>query len=205
MPNGEKAAPFADIAKNALPGKAGSGCAVVVSVVLAIASVACSASAQQQRTKAEQNSGAASELRIVAANVQLLLIAPDGKETGYDPKTRKIAKTIPGSAYNEDALLAYDSGRVDPNTTQTIDVKHPSAGKYRLVVSPGTAADGEEYEVRVHLYRPAGGEARNVRIAGTARRNKAATYEIQVKGEPPELCLPVARPRGKRSTDDLAR
>jgi hypothetical protein len=147
--------------------------------------VALGARLQRVAATPELNSRAdSSELTIVAANVQLLLIAPDGKQTGYDPKTRKIVKAIPNSAYNEDALLAYDTGAVDPNTTQTIDVKHPPAGKYRLVVSSGTAADGEEYEVQVKLYARDGSDARIARITGTAERGRTANYELQIAAGP---------------------
>ncbi|MGH9738917.1 MAG: hypothetical protein ACRD4X_10060 [Candidatus Acidiferrales bacterium] len=124
------------------------------------------------------------ELSVVAADVQLLLIAPGGKESGYDPKSKKILKEIPGSAYYQDALLAYDSGRVDPNTTQTLNVQQPAAGKYRLIVSRGSAADGEEYEIRIHLYGANGSDARDVRIAGTSRRGETATYELLLRPGP---------------------
>lgn len=125
----------------------------------------------------------------MAANVQLLLISPDGKRTGYDPHSKEKFRTIPDSAYYEDALLAYDTGAVDPNTTQTIDVRDPGLGRYRLVVSPGTAADGEEYEVRVKLYLRNGSEVRVARIAGTAERGKAATYELRVSADPASVVI----------------
>ena len=96
---------------------------------------------------------------------------------------------IPESGYYEDALLVYDSGRADPNTTQTIDVKQPGPGKYRLIISPGTAADGEEYEIHVNLYLHGGGESRTARIAGTAEHAKIATYELRVSVEPPEIAV----------------
>jgi hypothetical protein len=126
-----------------------------------------------------------SELTVVAAKVQMLLIAPGGKKTGYDPKSRKVVRGIPNSAYYQDALLQYDSGRVDPNTTQTIDLKRPQAGPFRLVVSPGTAADGEEYEIHVNLYLQGGGEARMARIAGTMEAGRSTVYELSVSAEPP--------------------
>ncbi|MDE3108549.1 MAG: hypothetical protein KGL02_01295 [Acidobacteriota bacterium] len=135
----------------------------------------------------------AGELRIEAANVQMLLIAPDAKETGYDPKSRKVLRVIPDSAYYEDALLAYDSGRVDPNTTQTIDVRRPAPGNYRLLISPGTAADGEEYEILVHLYRSDGTEASVVRISGQANRGAPTAFELELEGSPPRTVLLKAR------------
>jgi hypothetical protein len=152
------------------------------SLLLVAAATVFGATAAPQRTatKSTLNAGAAgSELRIEAANVQMLLIAPGGKETGYDAKTKTVTKEIPRSAYYEDALLAFDSGRVDPNTTQTVDVKNPAAGNYRLVVSPGTAPDGEEYEIRVSLYLRGGAE-QNVRISGKAKRDRTASYELAV-------------------------
>jgi len=114
----------------------------------------------------------------------MLLIAPDGKKTGFETKSGKIVKTIPNSAYYQDALLQYDSGRADPDTTQTIDVKQPMAGRYRLLVSQGTAADGEGYEIHVSLYSQLDGEAQTARTAGTAERGKIATYELSVSGDP---------------------
>ncbi|HVB87502.1 MAG TPA: hypothetical protein VNK23_12650 [Candidatus Dormibacteraeota bacterium] len=129
------------------------------------------------------------ELKIVAADVQLLLIAPNGRETGYDPKIGKEKKTIPESSYYKDALLAFDSGRADTSTTQTIDVQHPAAGKYRLVVSSGGLAEGESYEVRVTLYRADGSEASNARIAGTVKHDKAAMYELRLSAEPATVAI----------------
>lgn len=151
-----------------------------------------SARAQEEQRDTQQRLNShskSSELEIVAANVQLLLFAPDGKKTGYDPRAKKKFHAIPDSAYYEDALLAYDTGAVDLNTTQTIRVLHPQAGKYRLVVSPGTAANGEEYEVRVKLYTRNGGEARITRIAGTAERGKSSTYEFVVGFDPASVAI----------------
>lgn len=142
---------------------------------------------QQKTTKTEQTSDA--ELTIVAANVQMVLIAPDGKETGYDPKLKKQVRTIPDSTYYEDALLAFDSGRVDPNTTQTLSVQHPKAGKYRLVVSSGTARDGQEYEVRIAFAQRDGSETHNLRLAGAAKREKPAIYELRVSEDPPGVLI----------------
>lgn len=136
------------------------------------------ASVQKKSQPVKTNSAAGSELRIVAANVQLLLIAPDGKKTGYDPKLQKEMRAIPDSAYYQDALLAYDSGRVDPNTTQTIDVRHPRTGQYKLLVSQGTAADGEEYEILVHLYRSEGSEVPVLRLSGTAKSGAPAAFKF---------------------------
>jgi hypothetical protein len=165
--------------------------------------VALGAQPRQATANRGRKSGAASgELRIVAANVQLLLIAPDGKETGYDPRSKKKLHVIPGSAYYEDALLAYDSGRVDPNTTQTIDVRHPVAGKYQLVVSPGTAADGEAYDVRATFYSQDGSEAGSARIAGTAKQRTSATYELTIGGTPAILVIAnsVRQPHSRKVT-----
>jgi hypothetical protein len=171
--------------KDAAPGKARTGRAKAAWIVIAFLSVACSASAQKAATSAKTNPQAsASELRIVAADVQMLLIAPDGKKTGFDPKLKTKFRAIADSAYYEDALLAYDSGRVDPNTTQTIDVRNPKPGRYKLVVSSGTAADGQEYEVRLNLYSGDGDDAR-ARISGTVNHSKATTFEIRVSNNPP--------------------
>lgn len=140
---------------------------------------AVNASAQNVRT-GEKAQPEQAELRIVAAKVQMLLIAPDGRKTGYDPRSKGTVGTIPKSRYDQDALLAYDTGAVDLNTTQTIDVRHPAEGRYRLVVSPGGAADGEEYEVHIHLYLRDGIDVKTARIAGTAKSGKVATYELSV-------------------------
>lgn len=138
------------------------------------------------RAKSQRNR---SELKIVAADVQLLLIAPNGRETGYDPKTRKEIKTISDSAYYQDALLAYDTGRTDLSTTQTIDVQHPAAGKYRLIVSGSGLPNGESYEVRVTLYRADGNEAGNARIARSVERDKTETYELRVGADPATVAI----------------
>lgn len=123
-----------------------------------------------------------SELSIVAADVQLLLIAPDGKETGYDPRAKKQVREIAGATYFEDALAEFDSGRVDRSTTQTLQVRRPRAGKYRLVVSPGYLEDGERYEVRVKLYRKDSSEAADGRIEGTVKGREAEVYELELGG-----------------------
>jgi hypothetical protein len=134
-----------------------------------------------------------SELTVVAADVQLLLIVPSGKKTGYDAGTRKQLRAIPDSAYDQDALPAYDSGRADTSTTQRIDVRHPAAGKYRLIVSAGTLADGREYEVRITLYGRDGSEARSVRVTGTAARDKPASYELRISTRPGHVAI-LSRP-----------
>jgi hypothetical protein len=153
---------------------------------LLVASIAAPAAwPQRAATKPALNVHPASgELNIVAANVQLLLIAPDGRKTGYDARSKKKLRAIPESTYDEDALLAYDTGAVDLNTTQTLNVRHPLAGKYRLMVSSGSLADGQEYEVQVHLYRRDGSEASIVRLAGTVKRDAPATYEFELRSGP---------------------
>jgi hypothetical protein len=180
-----KSAPFANTAQSASPGKTNAGRAKVAWIVIAILCAGCTVAAQQTGTKAYGSSGAkGSELSIVAAKVQILLIAPNGRKTGFEPKSERIVKEIANSAYYQDALLQYDSGRVDPNTTQTLDVKQATPGKYRLIVSQGNAADGEEYEIHVNLYLQPRGETRTARIAGTVKAAKLATYELSVSAGP---------------------
>jgi len=161
---------------------------------------AAKATAQSARTRQDARSVSVAELRIVAAKVQLLLIAPNGKKTGYDPTTKRKLRAIAHSGYYEDALLEYDSGRVDPNTTQTIDVRRPAAGTYRLIVSPGTAADGEEYEVRIHLYSQDGSGAKDARIAGTARQGSSEEFEFRIGAASSgvEVVEPPSRRAGHR-------
>ena len=164
---------------------------VTVSLACALAPAGSVAARQQSDGKraALATGRRGGELTVVAADVQLLLIAPGGKETGYDPQSKKVVKGIAHSAYDQDALLAFDSGRVDPSTTQTLTVKRPNAGTYRLVVSQGTAADGEEYEVRITLDRLGGYEAGIVRITGTATRGNSTTYELKVKADPANVVI----------------
>lgn len=177
-----KPAPFANTAKSAAPGKARTGRAIAAWVVVAIVAVACGAGLLRASGAPSAKSRAhGSELSVVAADVQLLLIARNGKETGYDPRTKKQVREIPGASYFEDALAAFDSGRVDTSTTQTLQVRRPQAGKYRLVISPGNLADGEGYEVRVKLYRRDGSEAANARIDGTVKRGEAVEYEVELR------------------------
>jgi hypothetical protein len=201
----EKFVPFANTAQSAFrlcslpssgqagqasPGKTNAGRAKVAWIVIAIFCAGWTVAAQQTVTKPYRNSSAnAIELSIVAAKVQMLLSAPNGKKTGFEPKPQKIVKEIPNSSYYQDALLQYDSGRVDPNTTQTIDVKQATPGKYRLIVSQGNAADGEEYEIHVNLYLQPRGETRTARIAGAARRGKVATYDLSVSAVPAMIAV----------------
>jgi hypothetical protein len=145
--------------------------------------------AQQAARPSAKSKADGSELKIVAADVQMLLVAPNGRETGYGPKTKKIIKGIAASAYYQDALLAYDTGRTDLSTTQTVDVRHVAAGKYRLMVTGGGLADGESYEVRVTLYRADGSEAGNARIAGRVEHDRAQTYELRVSADPAAVVI----------------
>lgn len=153
--------------------------AVVVFLCFGISAAASQRTGAKTATAWRADGG---ELRIVAADVQLLLIAPDGKETGYDPRAKKEVREIPRSSYFEDALAAFDSGRVDRSTTQTLAVRRPQAGKYRLMVSAGYLTSGEQYEARVTLYRRDSSEAASVRIAGMAERGRAAAYEVVLGG-----------------------
>jgi hypothetical protein len=180
---GEKPAPFANTAKSAASGKAGTSRVIVAWVVAAIVAGACGGGLLRASAPPSAKPVAVrSELSIVAADVQLLLIAPDGKKTGYDPRAKKQVREIPGASYFEDALAEFDSGRVDRSTTQTLQVRRPQAGNYRLVVSPGYLEDGERYEVRVKLYRGDGSEAANARIDGTVKGREAVEYEVMLSG-----------------------
>jgi hypothetical protein len=194
----ETSAPFANTGQSArrlcsgqaAPGKANVGRAKVAWIAITILFAGCTVAAQQTRTKPHRNSGAnALELSIVAAKVQLLLIAPGGKKTGLEAKLQKTVKEIPHSSYYQDALLQYDSGRVDPNTTQTIDVKEATPGKYTLIVSQGNAENGEDYEIHINLYLQPSGETRTARIAGTAERGKLSTYELSVSAAPAMIAV----------------
>lgn len=145
------------------------------------------AGSQRAKVKESTKAGAAwradsGELQIAAADVQLLLIAPDGKKTGYDPKAKRQVRGIPEASYFEDALAEFDSGRVDRSTTQKLQVQRPRVGKYRLVVSPGYLEDGQRYEVRVKLYREDSSLAANARIDGTVKGHEAAEYDVGLGG-----------------------
>ncbi len=158
-----------------------------MSLIFSFTCVSATAS-RSQRTPVESSAAPApntpsisNELIITAANVQLLLIAPDGKRTGYDPKTKKQYRAIPESGYFQDALPAYDTGRTDLSTTQTINVQHPAAGKYRLIVSGGSAPSGESFDVRVKIYRNESSKAGKARIAGTIKSGVPNVYELQLR------------------------
>lgn len=169
-------------------------CASRAFIFLLLLALASPTLAQVKENPTTTNYQTGIELRIVAANVQLLLIAPHGKKTGYDAKSRKQLRAIPDSAYYQDALLAYDSGRVDPNTTQTVDVRHAPAGKYKLLVSQGTAADGEEFEVLIHLYSRDGREASFLRLSGTVKPGAPAAFDFDLKNTvAPRLILLTSR------------
>jgi len=171
--------------------------------VFAMLALACCAlSCGTLRCAAQAASGAAganaAELKIAGRDVQMLLIAPGGRKTGYEAKSGKIVRGIADSGYFEDALLAFDSGRADNSTTQTIDVRRPAAGDYKLMVMAGKLADGERYEVRATLYRADGGEAGTVRIDGKAWHGHAASYELKIAGAPGRLELLSGRRPGGR-------
>jgi hypothetical protein len=126
-----------------------------------------------------------SELNIVANGVGLLLIAPDGRETGYDPESKKEYQAIPDSEYSADALAADDgSGEVNPSTTQTINVRQPISGKYRLEVSAGGLAEGEAYKIRASLYLRDGNEVPEVSLTGAAMPSVPDVYEFQLSTDP---------------------
>lgn len=168
--------------------------AVVVFLCLGISAAASQRTGAKTATAWRTDSG---ELQIVAADVQLLLIAPNGKETGYDPRAKKQVREIAGASYFEDALAEFDSGRVDRSTTQTLQVQRPRAGKYRLVVSPGYLENGERYEVRVKLYREDSSEAANARIEGTVEGRVAVEYEVELGGDDEKALIVQAAEREK--------
>ena len=91
----------------------------------------------------------------VKSKVQLLLVDPYGRQTGYDPAIKKRVVKIPKSGYSVEFLNDNDTGMPGPENIQ-LEVIGASAGKYSLLIYAiddteysydmrGFTFDGEEY------------------------------------------------------------
>lgn len=105
---------------------------------------------------------------VTASVPEMALVAADGRQTGYDPSTRRYLAQIPGSGYDSSATVEDDDDAAksgEPPGVQDIDSRElevpAHAGEtYTLVV---TAAVTGTYVLHVSLYPSEGNrDSRNI-------------------------------------------
>ena len=81
---------------------------------------------------------------------ELLVADPQGRITGYDPRTGQSYSEIPGSNYGVMSLDDDETGEPGPETKE-LDIRQPAAGEYLLdVVGTGVGT----YDIEVNAYDP---------------------------------------------------
>lgn len=108
----------------------------VIAQVLAAAQWVCA----RQLVRSDSNS----ELSIgvnLHYGAQVVLTDPEGRKSGYDPKTGQASKGIPGTSFYEDSITDATDDSSDPATSDSKVLEiHPNAPqRYLVSVSPAGA------------------------------------------------------------------
>ncbi len=81
---------------------------------------------------------------------ELLIADPQGRVTGFDPRTGQSYNEIPGSSYSVTRLDDDETGALGPETKE-LDIRQPAAGEYVLdVVGTGVGT----YDLEINAYDP---------------------------------------------------
>jgi hypothetical protein len=121
--------------------------------------------------------GDGSELDLWAnGDTDLLLVAPNGSQTGFDPKTQTRANEIVASAYATDQLEDGSGATVDSGVFHSIQVRQPAQGTYSVVVS-GVAAS--PYTLRIVPYSQDASNQPPLLVPGIAGIGSTSTFTVQ--------------------------
>lgn len=134
------------------------------------------ASMGQVRTKVPVHLMDDGELDIAVHDAALRLIAPDGRETGYDPNGDDYY-AIPWAAYNNNELAADDERFAGHPFTETLKVQMPIEGLYELMIYGGKRS--EKYRVEISLLLAEAEEADAV-LTGTTHPGLPTVYDFEV-------------------------
>jgi len=122
-----------------------------------------------------------SGLGIVAGSpVELLIVAPNGQETGFDPALGKVVEQIASSDYYTESVGDDTGGGADTNPVKKIEVVTPSAGQYTLKVI-GTGSGG--FTLFISGYDDNGEESMET-FTGTTSPGTTLTYDVQYSPSP---------------------
>lgn len=116
------------------------------------------------------------ELNIAVHDAALRLVAPDGRETGYD-RNGDDYYAIPGAVYNDNQVAADDERFAGHPFTETLKVQSPIEGLYELMIYGGKRS--ETYRVEISLLLTEAGEADAV-LTGTTNPRLPTVYDFEV-------------------------
>ena len=133
-----------------------------------------------QLSQASTNADDESSLTITAgSNVELLVVDPNGRRTGYRTSTGDLEE-IPESVYFRDSLANDQTGAPPDEITHLVHIEHPVQGSYQIVL---TGIHHGPYSVSVEPFSQDGSPQTPTLIQGTAPVN-SSTFPFQYSSTP---------------------
>jgi hypothetical protein len=115
------------------------------------------------------------------SNADVLVIDPNGLQTGFDANTGTLVNTIPQSAHDTDQIDADDgsSGTIGPS--YSVQVEQPQQGIYKVL---GVGKNAGPYTVRIFVIAQDGSIEPPIVINGTTSPGLVSTFEILLASTP---------------------
>jgi hypothetical protein len=107
----------------------------------------------------------------------LLVIAPTGQRTGYDPTTGTRSQDIPQSAHFRDAIDDDITGEPATDVGHIVEISGPPQGLYQVVV---TGLEPGSYALAVRPFSQNGSAEPMVALLGIAGPGTTATFQVQL-------------------------
>ena len=122
---------------------------------------------RQVITSAALSTTATNSSLVVAAdtNVELLVVDPAGKRTGFDPTTGNTIQEIASSVYFSDSLINAQTGEPPNETGHQLQIDSPISGTYQVIV---TGRQVGPYTIVIYPFSDDGGSQAPIKLQGTA-------------------------------------
>jgi DNA-binding beta-propeller fold protein YncE len=108
--------------------------------------------------------------------VEILIIDPQGRATGYDPVTGAKVEDIPYASYSEESISSLDSDDPEPEPTKELHIDMPIAGNYILKM---TGTGSGPYTIVFRGIKEDGSVNLDTSITGTTYPGMVETYRVQ--------------------------
>lgn len=114
-------------------------------------------------------------------NVEIMVIDPAGKRTGFVPTTGAVVEEIPNSEYFRDTLANVETGGPPVDTSHQIQIDQAAAGTYQVIV---TSRKQGQYSISVDTFSSDGKpQIPRTIIQGTTQTG-SSSFQIQYVSTP---------------------